>query len=463
MQYQEQIHAWLAAHEAELLADLTQLISIRSVQGAAQPDAPFGEEPARALGTMLEFCEKYGFSTDNVEWYAGSADLNEKASKLGVLAHLDVVPEGEGWLHDPYQMTYEPETDKLIGRGTSDDKGPAMAALYAMRAVKELQIPMAHGVRLILGADEENGSADLAYYMQKRTLPPMVFTPDGDYPVITLEKGMLRLRLTADFTDGRSQVVSLRAGETVNAVPAAAEAVVRGVSLKTFLATRVKDYPGTVIASREEDGLLHIIVDGRNAHASTPEQGKNALTLLLELLSALPLGGEQGKTIRRLSELYPYGETDGTALGIAASDEISGALTLVMSVIEMDENDMTAWNDIRFPVCTTGETIIKKLKQTVSPVSVETVLCDAPHHTDENSPFVRTLLHVYEAVTEQKGKCLAIGGGTYVHHIEGGVAFGATFPGEDVNMHGAEEFIRKSHLLLDAEMMALAMIELCKG
>lgn len=461
MEYREQIHNWLAAHENELLADLSQLIAIRSVQGTPQPDAPFGTEPARALGAMLALCEKYGFSTDNTEWYAGSADLNEKDPKLGVLAHLDVVPEGEGWLHDPYRMTYEPETDKLIGRGTSDDKGPAMAALYAMRAVKELQIPMAHGVRLILGTDEENGSADMAYYMQKRTLPPMVFTPDGDYPVITLEKGMLRLRLTADFTDGKSQVVSLHAGGAVNAVPAAAQAVVRGVSVETFLASRVKDYPGTVIASREEDGMLHITVDGRNAHASTPEQGKNALTLLIELLAALPLGGAQGKVIRKLAKLYPYGETDGASLDIAASDELSGALTLVMSVMELDENGMTAWNDIRFPVCTTGESVIETLTQAVSPISVETILCDAPHHTDENAPFVQTLLHVYETVTGQPGKCLAIGGGTYVHHIEGGVAFGATFPGEDVHMHGAEEFICKSHLLLDAEMMALAMTELC--
>ncbi len=461
MQYREQIHTWLAAHETEMLDDLAQLISIRSVQGTAKPDAPFGEEPARALSFMLSLCEKYGFSTDNVDWYAGSADLNEKAPELGILAHLDVVPEGEGWLQNPYQMTYEPDTDKLVGRGTSDDKGPAMAALYAMRAVKALNIPMVHGVRLILGTDEENGSADLAYYMQKRTLPPMVFTPDGDYPVITLEKGMIRLRLTTAFTDGRSQVVSLRAGQTVNAVPAEAEAVVRGVTLETFLATRAKDYPGTFIASREDDGLLYITVNGRNAHASTPEQGKNALILLLELLSALPLGGEQGKTIRRLAERYPYGETDGASLGIAASDELSGALTLVMSVMEMDENGMTAWNDIRFPVCTTGETVIETLRQAVSPVSVEAVLCDAPHHTDENSAFVRTLLHVYETVTGQTGTCLAIGGGTYVHHIEGGVAFGATFPGEDVNMHGAQEYIRKTHLLLDAEMMALAMTEIC--
>ncbi|MBR3630571.1 MAG: Sapep family Mn(2+)-dependent dipeptidase, partial [Oscillospiraceae bacterium] len=442
-------------------ADLAELVAIRSVQGEPAADAPFGREPARALQLMLEKCGRYGFDTDNADWYAGSASLGNAPEKLGILAHLDVVPEGEGWLHDPFTLTADPDSDQLIGRGTSDDKGPAIAALYALRAVKELGIPLKHGVRLIFGTNEENGSEDMAYYMQHREMPPLVFTPDGDYPVITLEKGMIRLRLTADFTDGKSKVVSLKAGEVVNAVPASADAVLCGVTIDQFLATRVKEYPGTVIAAHEDaQGLLHVHVDGRNAHASTPALGKNALTLMLELLSLLPLPGAQGKVLRRLSELYPYGETDGSTPGIAASDGLSGALTLVLSVMEMNEKGMTAWNDIRFPVCCTGAALVQAM-QAVLPVDAEAVICDEPHHTDENSDFVQALLRVYEEVTGNPGECLAIGGGTYVHHIEGGVAFGATFPGEDIHMHGAEEYIRKQHLLLDAEMMALAVTELC--
>ena len=460
MQYQEQIHAWVEAHQDEMVADLAALIGIRSVQGKTQENAPFGEEPAKALAYMLEKCGSYGFSTDNADWYAGSATLGNAPEKLGILAHLDVVPEGDGWLHDPFTLTED--GDMLYGRGTSDDKGPAVAALYAMRAVKELGIPLKDSVRFIFGTNEENGSGDLAYYMQHRTMPPLVFTPDGEYPDINLEKGNIRLRLTADFNDGKSRVVSLKAGGAINAVPAAAEAVVCGVSIDTFLATRVKEYPGTVIAAHEdEQGLLHIHVDGKNAHASTPELGKNALTLLLELLSLLPLPGEQGKTIRRLAELYPYGETDGSAPGIAASDELSGGLTLLLSVMELNETSMTAWNDIRFPVCCEGKALVAAMQEALAPVSVMDVLCDAPHYTDEKSDFVQALLRVYENVTGEPGKCLAIGGGTYVHHIEGGVAFGSVFPGVDIHMHGAEEYIRKSHLLLDAEMMALAITEIC--
>lgn len=435
MQYREQIQEWLAAHKEEMLADLAELIAVPSVMGESAPDAPFGTEPARALRLMLDKCEGYGFQTENVDNYAGHIDLNETEPQLGILAHLDVVPAGEGWQHDPFAMTYEPETGKLIGRGTSDDKGPAVAALYAMRAVRELGVPLTHGVRLIVGTDEENGSADLAYYQQKKQLPPMVFTPDGDYPVITLEKGMIRLELTANFTDGLSAIRSMDAGAAVNAVPACAEAVLQNGERLT--------------------------ITGTNAHASTPELGDNALTKLLHELYDKCGGGQQAACIRRLSELFPYGETDGTACGIAASDELSGGLTCVLSKIEMDEVMLSAWVDIRFPVCCKGADIVQTMQRAAEPMLCEAHLCDEPHHTDENSPFVQALLRVYEEVTGNKGECLAIGGGTYVHHIEGGVAFGAVFPGVDVHMHGAEEFILTAHLMQDAEMMALAITEIC--
>jgi len=466
MRYQKEIHDYITSHADEMIADLGEIVAVRSVQGDALQNMPFGSEPAKALALMLDKCQKYGFTTENVDNYAGSADLNQMETTLGILAHLDVVPEGDGWHSDPYKIIYDETTHKLLGRGTSDDKGPAIASLYAMRAVKELQIPMKSNVRLILGTNEENGSEDLAYYMQKRTLPPMVFTPDGDYPVINLEKGMCRLKLSFDFTDGKSNIIKLKAGDVINAVPAHAEVVLKGVELEEVEdAVSEVEYsyfpaiPETVV--NEDNEFVTISVNGESAHASTPEKGKNALTFLLEILDSLHFKGQQGNIIHQLSQLYPYGETDGKSYGISANDDISGALTLVCSVMEMDATKLTAYNDIRFPVCCHGENIIAKMKEMLSPISCEAILCDEPHYTDENSPFVQTLLHVYEEVTGNQGKCLAIGGGTYVHHIEGGVAFGATFPDTDVHMHGADEFIIREHLLMDAEMIALAITELC--
>ncbi|MEE5992358.1 MAG: Sapep family Mn(2+)-dependent dipeptidase [Oscillospiraceae bacterium] len=466
MRYQKEIHDYITSHADEMIADLGEIVAVRSVQGDALENMPFGSEPAKALALMLDKCQKYGFTTENVDNYAGSADLNQMETTLGILAHLDVVPEGDGWHSDPYKIIYDETTHKLLGRGTSDDKGPAIASLYAMRAVKDLQIPMKSNVRLILGTNEENGSEDLAYYMQKRTLPPMVFTPDGDYPVINLEKGMCRLKLSFDFTDGKSNIIKLKAGDVINAVPANACALLGGVQLEDVqqvVHDLKKCYPIEIPETEIDidNNIIIVSVNGESAHASTPEKGKNALTFLLEILDSLHFGGQQGNIIYQLSQLYPYGETDGKSCGISANDDISGALTLVCSVMEMDATKLTAYNDIRFPVCCHGENIVAKMKEMLSPIACEAILCDEPHYTDENSPFVQTLLKVYETVTGNEGECLAIGGGTYVHHIEGGVAFGATFPDTDVHMHGADEFIIREHLLMDAEMIALAITELC--
>ncbi|MBR1556046.1 MAG: Sapep family Mn(2+)-dependent dipeptidase, partial [Oscillospiraceae bacterium] len=400
MQYQKEIHEYLKNHKSEMLDLLGKLVTVRSVQGDALEGMPFGTEPAKALGIMLDACREYGFQTENLDNYAGSADLNSKKPELGILAHLDVVPEGDGWMHDPYQITYDPDSDKLFGRGTSDDKGPAVASLFAMRAVHDLQIPMKSGVRLIFGTNEENGSEDLAYYMKNRTLPPMVFTPDGDYPVINLEKGMIRLKLSAEFTDGTAGILKLDAGDVINAVPAQAGAFVKNISPET-VQQAVHDLqkcypieiPETEIGFDSDNNIVMISVNGESAHASTPEKGRNALTFLLEILNALHLEGQQGEIIGKLAECFLYGETDGKSCGISASDELSGGLTEVLSVMKMNLTEMTAYVDIRFPVCCTGSEIISTMQKALAPVNAEALLCDEPHHTDENSPFVQTLLN----------------------------------------------------------------------
>ena len=196
-----EIRKYLEEHKQEMIDLLAELVAIPSIQGKAEEGAPFGKEPARALKVMLKKCEEAGFYVDNVENYAGSADINDVPAQLAVLTHLDVVPVGTGWTTDPFVLRYEADTDKLVGRGAIDDKGPAVAAFFAAKALKDLGIPLKKGVRLIFGTNEENGSADLAYYRKKRELPPMVFTPDGEYPVINAEKGMLRVYFSSDFVD----------------------------------------------------------------------------------------------------------------------------------------------------------------------------------------------------------------------------------------------------------------------
>lgn len=455
MNVRQAIHDYIYSAKEDMISELRTLVEIPSVMGKAEENAPFGKYPAKALESALEICERAGFTVRNIDNYVGTADFfPDKEEHLGILCHLDVVPEGSGWSVPPFGLTEK--EGKLLGRGTIDDKGPAIAALYAMKAVKALGLPIDKNIRLILGTNEENGSADLAYYRKKEALPPLLFTPDGSYPLINIEKGMLRIRLEQPVSDSR--LISLKAGLAVNAVPENAEAAVSGVMKETIKNAAAALSLPVKFSFAEENGCVKITAAGKSAHASTPETGENALTALLALLSALGI-----KEAEAFTRLFPYGETDGLSCGIKCSDEISGAVTTVLSVAEFKDGILTCRQDIRFPVCESCAGIINRLEKAASAygITVSADMKSEPHNVPAESDFVKTLLEVYEDVTGEKGYPVAIGGGTYVHDTENGVAFGAEFPGEDNHMHGADEFIRTESLLLNAEIYANAILRLC--
>lgn len=428
------IRDYLEAHKQEMIDLLAELVAIPSVQGKEEEGCPFGREPARALKTMLKKCAEFGFTVENVDNYAGSADINDMPAELAVLTHLDVVPVGSGWTTDPFKLRYEPDTDKLVGRGAIDDKGPAVAAVFAARAVKELGLPLKKGISLIFGTNEENGSADLAYYRKKRELPPMVFTPDGEYPLINAEKGMLRVYFSSNFDD--DEILDIQAGTVINAVP-------------QFC---------TVIMSNDEGEPVEAVYEGVSAHASTPEKGENAVTQFLDSFCG------EDMLLCSLAELFPHGEFNGKSCGLGFRDDISGDMTCVLSLLSTENGRLQGGIDIRFPLDRTKSEISDIICGKLMEAGFDIDSCEGvePHCTDENSTFVQTLLKTYERVTGDKGSCIAIGGGTYVHEIEGGVAFGAEFPGKDGHMHCPDEFITVDDLLKNAEIMAEAMAELCK-
>ncbi|MCR5109310.1 MAG: Sapep family Mn(2+)-dependent dipeptidase [Ruminococcus sp.] len=442
------IRNYLNEHKQEMIGLLRELVAIPSVQGDAEEGFPFGKEPARALEFMLKKCEGSGLIVENVNNYAGSADISFDDPQLGILTHLDVVPVGEGWDADPFTLTED--DGKLVGRGAIDDKGPAVAAFYAVKAVKELGIPLKKGVRLIFGTNEENGSADLAYYRKKRKLPPMIFTPDGEYPVINGEKGMLRVY----FSTAWEHPWEIKAGTVINAVPSSCE--IRsvfdpkkgcGVSVNSDGSTE----PITEITESSE------IIKGVSAHASTPEKGNNAITKFLA--SGMMAVDE----MKALNLLFPHGETNGASCGLGFSDDISGRMTCVLTMLNTENGRLCGGIDIRFPLDRKKDEISNIICGKLREAGFEIDSCEGvePHLTDENSPFVQSLLRVYERVTGDKGRCIAIGGGTYVHEIEGGVAFGAEFPNEDGRMHSPNEFITIENLLKNAEIMAEAIVEIC--
>lgn len=440
--YKKQIHEYIISHSHELTDFLSELIAVKSVESAPEENTPFGKGCADVLELFLSEGRKNGFITKNFENFAGHTDFNGLAPKLGILCHLDTVPEGDGWNSDPFKAVIK--DGRLYGRGAIDDKGPAAAVLFAMKCIKELNIPVKKGIRIITGCNEENGSADIEYYLKQEKFPPCLVTPDGDYPVINIEKGMLRCKITGKLP---KKILSINGGEAVNAVPAKCSARVMG-----------EHSPENKIAVSYDNGISDIVSEGVCAHASTPEKGENAVTLLLKYL-AEDCGGD----IKALSQLFPYGETDGTATGVKCKDDVSGALTLLLSRINGENGVFTAYCDCRYPVSLTLKEISEKLARSIENkgLKAEITMGSEPHFVDPESSFIKQLLGIYEDVTGNKGECIAIGGGTYVHDTENGVAFGAEFPGEENNMHGADESVKLSSLLLTAEIYAVLMAEVC--
>ena len=447
------IQEYVASKEREIIGDLAGLVAVRSVKGEPFRAAIFGEEPRKALYKMKDLCDRMGFKTTVYDEVILVADYGSDP-ELGILAHLDVVPaQPENWASDPFLLT---EKDGVLyGRGVIDDKGPAVAALWALNAVKELGIPLQKGVRLIFGTDEENGSADLEVYKKYAQFPPKVFTPDGSFPVINVEKGMLRLKFSGNT--GINQM-EFRGGNIPNAVADKAKTIMRRISADKVRATISEDSEAKFTVTERGDNVF-ISCDGRAAHASTPENGVNAVTALLSLMNKLT----NEPALQSLEKLFPFGENDGTALGLKCADA-SGALTCVLSELAiMPSGECEGTVDIRFPTCTDLESVKSKVGSLLESkkLKYDVILGSEPHTVASDSEFVKQLLDVYEEVEGEKGRCIAIGGGTYVHGIEGGVAFGAERGDTDYHMHGDNEFITTEELLKDAVLYAHAIIKVC--
>lgn len=446
----------------DIVSLLSKLVAIPSVMGDAKPGYPFGKAPAEALETMLDAAKALGFAVNNVDNYYGTADYlpdGADTAELAILCHLDVVPEGKGWTYEPFACT---EKDGILyGRGVTDDKGPAVSALYALYCVKQQGAKLSKGVRLIFGTNEENGSADIEYYLKKDKMPPMVFTPDASYPLINCEKGMARIKYSADMDN--SDIISICGGQVINAVPAECCAVLSGKHKNGICSYLKKSKNGCAYDIEPCGDNIKVICKGESAHASTPEKGRNAITAMLEMLVSLELGGNTKKLLSDILRLYPYGETDGSSLGVACEDE-SGALTCVLSLINAEDGRLTFSTDTRFPISMTAVQLKEKAAAALSgtDITISDFMGTDAHYASPDSFLVKTLLSVYEEQTGKKGECIAIGGGTYVHEIEGGVAFGVEHPDTDYRIHGADEFVPVSELIENTAMFANAIEKLCK-
>lgn len=449
----ERICQWIDDHKDETIQTLRSWLSVPSLKAEASEGAPYGKETLRALETALGDAKAMGFATRNVDGYAGDVRMGPlDQDPLAILTHLDIVPVGDGWTVDPFAGATDGE--KIFGRGAIDDKGPGVAALYAMKAVQESGVPLKREVRLILGCDEETGMSDIMYYKTKIGMPREGFSPDAAYPVINTEKGSLAIRLTAPAAADGLQVKHIAVGERRNVIPGSASALVEGGDALVTQANGLAKQMAVAVEAEMAQGGVLLKAKGIPGHASLPEIAKNAIGELLLMLRAL---GVQGP-LRALADIVGA-EYDGASLGIACSDKTSGALTVNLGILRYDGQGLYAELDIRFPLLCDGKRVLETVQSAFAGViNCEELHITAPHHVSPNSKLVTALLDAYHTQTGRPKECVAIGGGTYAKCLQEGVAFGANFPEEEEMAHQADEYIRIETLMQNVKIMARAIL-----
>ncbi|HIU10785.1 MAG TPA: Sapep family Mn(2+)-dependent dipeptidase [Candidatus Avidehalobacter gallistercoris] len=470
------MHNNLTADEQRLLAQtvalypkakaaLLELLSIPSVEGEPENDAPFGRQVANALQKAAEIAADLGLQANLTPYYL-TVDYGEGSTEdaIGVLSHLDVVPFGEGWHFSPTGEVFE---DKIYGRGSLDDKGPTVAALFALAAIKQCDISPTRPIRLIIGGNEESGSRCILHYLEEQPAPAFGFSPDANFPVIFAEKGIALLSACMETVTGRLH--EIEAGTVVNAVPGKARAVLSGIPAKTvraalqaLFATELAETK--LILNELPDNTLQLTAIGKAAHGSQPEKGINAAVLLLKALLALPLCQEEADACRCILTLFGK-DCGGNNAGISCRDEISGMLTLNLGTLHLTNGVFTLGLDLRYPVTADWTAIYDKLNARCreNGIALQVNEHKAPLYVPKEQDPAAALLSLYREY-EPEAEALAVGGGTYCRAFDNFVAFGPLRKSTPDLMHQADEYITEAdfHFLLEIYARAILRLQACK-
>lgn len=460
---QEILNEWIDRDFEQLVADTQALVSIESTldETTAGPGAPFGEGIRRSLELGLEKAAAMGFSTKNVNGYAGYVQLGTEGEQVAILAHMDVVPAVGEWVVPPYSA--EIRDGRLYGRGSVDDKGPGMACLYAMKAIKESGLPISKRARLIWGTDEETFARGIHYYLEREEAPAYGFSPDAEFPIIHAEKGIVRFLYHLPAADGDIRAIS--AGTRLNVVPDYAKAVVCGVTEDTILNAAKELALKAEVSAKTEDGGIAIEVRGVASHACYPEDGVNAIQSLVVLLAELypEADSDLKKSIHAVAKKLAL-ETDGVSAGWACKDEVSGALTANAAIMQVGEQGGVLKFDVRYPVTYDGGAILKKFEELGAEIGgqYELVQHKPPLYVEKDRPFIKLMQEAYQDCMGQEPGCISIGGGTYCRYVKNTVSFGPVFPGQKELAHQANEFIALEDLRRIAKIYAQAIYNLIK-
>lgn len=451
----------MEAYREDMIQDLKQLVAIPSLNDEANATsvAPFGEAVNNALLWFLDKAKADGFDVDNVDGYAGICSFNSKAKEsVGVLGHLDIVPVGEGWSKEPFGG--EIEDGIIFGRGTGDDKGPTIAAYYAMKLLKSLDKKPQKKLELIVGVDEETGMRCMEYYQTHRQVPQQGFVPDAAFPVIYGEKGILNISLSGKMD---TVIYNMNAGERPNIVIGKAMVTISAMHNPEKLDYYTRAH-GIKATAKVDGPYTTITFEGKYSHASMPEKGLNAAFHALNYVGTT-YNDELAQNLAKLTKGYL-----GEGLTILVNGVHMGFLTSNLGMITISDQSYNAVIDIRYPNDVSDEYLLdiitKRVEEVDSKMSVTVLAHKPPHYVDPRSELVTSLTEVYQKHTQDTfTPALTMGGGTYARTLPNFVAFGMNFinhplPEHVGGPHEKDEGIYLEDLFLASVIYAEALYKL---
>lgn len=458
-------------YENQMIDDLKGLLSIESVRddSKASEDAPVGPGPRQALDYMYELAERDGFSTHDVDHIAGRIEAGQGEDVLGILCHVDVVPAGDGWDSDPFDPVVT--DDAIIARGTLDDKGPTIAAYYAVKILNDMNVNWKKRIHMIIGTDEESDWKCTDRYFQTEEMPTLGFAPDAEFPAIHGEKGITTFDLIQDqineeVDEPDYELLNFESGQRYNMVPDHAEA---RVLVKENMTDVIQNFEYFVEQnelqgeSTVDSGILILTVEGKAVHGMDPSLGVNAGLYLLKFLSSLNLD-KSAKDFVEFNNRYLFDSHFGEKMGMKFHTDVMGDVTTNIGIIKYDNKEAGRYGvNLRYPQGFEFEEAVERFTNEIKDIgfSLELGKVQKPHYVDKDDPFVEKLVKAYRNQTGDMTEPYTIGGGTYARNLDKGVAFGAMFEDTEDLMHQKNEYMTKKQLINATSIYLEAIYALC--
>lgn len=458
-------------YEDQIIEDLKGLLAIPSVRNDAEAtaDAPVGPGPKAALEYMYELAKRDGFETFDTDHLAGRIEVGKGEELFGILGHVDVVPAGDDWDTDPFTPVVT--EDRVIARGTLDDKGPTIAAYYAVKILNDMKVDWKKRIHIIIGTDEESDWKCTNRYFETEEMPTIGIAPDAEFPLIHGEKGITtfdiqQTSLAHDDDEPEIELHRLVSGERYNMVPDTAQA---DLLVKENMTNTIQQFEAFLSEHKlsgnheVENGILKLTVYGKAVHGMDPSIGVNAGLFLLHFLNTLNLD-QTARNWATFSERYLYESHFGEKMGMKYHTEQMGDLTTNIGILNYDQANGGSFGiNLRYPEGFDFEQEIQVFEDEIKALGFELKIgkVQQPHFVDPSDPFIQKLLTAYRNQTGDMSPSYTIGGGTYARNLDKGVAFGAMFDDSEDLMHQKNEYITKKQLFNATSIYLEAIYSIC--